>query len=395
MPYLKDTKRPPTVKLSIAEWTNVVTTVVMEIGEATAIAVLQAAIGKDRADVLVKEHKGPALTKQDNHAIIRELYPHIPGLAVTDAKLATRADKISWIISRARAAFSTDERFNEVLTYVEHRVHEFETAGGTIDKFPDPPVDAEQAEWDNIKWYTSKGPSCKGAKKVMNITAAITDNGSKVSFSWDSYPWKGGGNELAHFLVWNGNNWEGGKFDWIRDGGQQIKLLNNLRSGYNNHKVPKAGTPVAFAWTNERGSQRSNMVKLTWPGGTVDNNLPSTPAVGTDEFIWEPQGSNVKVTIPAWLPHWQLHLVSRRKHATLYGPDKKAGNAAKAIEYILPKSAAQYIEASKAAGDDGTLLIHINTRDVASPPYKSASWRIMKPLQRQAGEKDRLVGTDK
>lgn len=123
---------------------------------------------------------------------------------------------------------------------------------------------AAQAEWDSIRWHTSSGPSCKGATKVMTLTSAkITDGGAKVSFSWDHYPWSSMG--LAHFFVWNGSGWSGGKFDWIRTGGQGVKLLENVHNGYNGLSAPASGTRVAFAWTSGDGKQRSNMVYTTWP----------------------------------------------------------------------------------------------------------------------------------
>jgi hypothetical protein len=123
---------------------------------------------------------------------------------------------------------------------------------------------AAQAEWDSIKWHTGSGPNCQGARKVMTLTSAkITSGGSKVSFAWDRYPWSGMG--LAHFFVWNGSGWSGGKFDWIRQGGQSTKLLENVREGYNGLRAPPSGTRVAFAWTSGDGKQRSNMVYTTWP----------------------------------------------------------------------------------------------------------------------------------
>ncbi len=123
---------------------------------------------------------------------------------------------------------------------------------------------AAQAEWDSIKWHTGSGPNCQGARKVMTLTSAkITSGGSKVSFSWDRYPWSGMG--LAHFFVWNGTGWSGGKFDWIRQGGQSTKLLENIHEGYNGLRDPPSGTRVAFAWTSGDGKQRSNMVYTTWP----------------------------------------------------------------------------------------------------------------------------------
>jgi hypothetical protein len=122
---------------------------------------------------------------------------------------------------------------------------------------------AAQAEWDAIRWHTSSGPNCKGAVKVMSLSARITDGGNKVSFSWDRYPWSGMG--VGHFFVWNGTGWSGGKFDWIRQGGQGTKLMENVREGYNGLHIPASGTRVAFAWTDADGRQRSNLAYTTWP----------------------------------------------------------------------------------------------------------------------------------
>jgi len=123
---------------------------------------------------------------------------------------------------------------------------------------------AAQAEWDSIRWHTSSGPSCKGAVKVMTLTSAkINSSRSQVSFSWDRYPWSGMG--IGHFFVWNGAGWSGGKFDWIRVGGQGVKLLENVHNGYNGLSDPPSGTRCAFAWTSSDGKQRSNLAYTTWP----------------------------------------------------------------------------------------------------------------------------------
>jgi len=121
---------------------------------------------------------------------------------------------------------------------------------------------ADQAEWDSIQWYTAKGPSGKGATKVMSLTAQIID-GDKVRFTWDQYPW-GGEWGVGHFFVLEGGVYKGGKFEWIRNPGQGIKGLGNIRAGYNGLGAPAPGTPVAFAWTSSDGRQRSNLAKTTW-----------------------------------------------------------------------------------------------------------------------------------
>ena len=118
----------------------------------------------------------------------------------------------------------------------------------------------DAAEWAAIRWH---GDGVAGSVQVMTLSASITDNGQHVSFSFDKYPWNAMG--LAHFFWWNGSTWQGGKFDWIRRGGQSVKLTENIRHGYNGLRVPSSGTPVAFAWTSADGRQRSNLAKTTWP----------------------------------------------------------------------------------------------------------------------------------
>jgi hypothetical protein len=120
--------------------------------------------------------------------------------------------------------------------------------------------------WDNINWFTSRGPAGRdGAPQVMTLSASITSDARFVNFAWDRIPW--GGSFLAHFFVWNegAGRWEGGKFEWIRAGGQSQKLLQNIANGYNGLSTPPSGARVAFAWTNEQGTERSNLVETRWP----------------------------------------------------------------------------------------------------------------------------------
>ena len=97
----------------------------------------------------------------------------------------------------------------------------------------------------------------------MTLTASIDDDGDTVRFTWDMYPWSDMG--LGHFFVWQGDGWRGGKFDWIRTGGQSVKTLENIHDGYNGHSVPASGTRCAFAWTDANGNERSNLAEATWP----------------------------------------------------------------------------------------------------------------------------------
>jgi hypothetical protein len=123
------------------------------------------------------------------------------------------------------------------------------------------------------------------------------------------------------------------------------------------------------------------------PPSTVS---PTIPVVGGGSFLWDPRGDSVRVVIPASLAHWQFHVHSRRKHVTLFGPDRRGGNRDENVEYILPGGGAAWLKKSIDAGDDGTLLVFINTRDAATGNLKNAGWRIMNPSQRQSGDGDRL-----
>jgi len=119
-------------------------------------------------------------------------------------------------------------------------------------------VDADDVQWALIKW---QGPSAEDATRVMNLEADIESNGNYVRFTYNKYPW----NEyaLGCFFVWDGSAWRGGKFDWIRTGGQSRKTLENIHDGYNGLDAPSSGTKCAFAWTD--GKTRSNLAITTWP----------------------------------------------------------------------------------------------------------------------------------
>lgn len=116
-------------------------------------------------------------------------------------------------------------------------------------------------EWESIEWLTSRAPAARGAVQVMTLRADIKAD-DRVYFNWDQFPW--GDDANGHFFVWTGDHWRGGKFEGIRQGGQGIKLLSNIYSGYNGHTPPASGTRVAFAWTDKAGKQRSNLAITTW-----------------------------------------------------------------------------------------------------------------------------------
>jgi hypothetical protein len=86
---------------------------------------------------------------------------------------------------------------------------------------------------------------------------------SRVSFSWSPAKF-GWSSTIVECFRANG---KGGKFDWIRSGGQSVKLLENIYGGYGVWKsagVPKAGEKVTFRWRTPDGSKSSNKAKATW-----------------------------------------------------------------------------------------------------------------------------------
>ena len=133
-----------------------------------------------------------------------------------------------------------------------------------------------------------------------------------------------------------------------------------------------------------------------------DSKAPEAPSatpeptpVPQTEFAWIPGPDSVVVKIPAKYAHWKFWVFSRRKHATLYGPDYRGGNKAQEVVYTLDGGGAAWSKKSRDAGDDGTLLVIVNTKDI--PPgaeYRNAAWRIMKPTSAQYGDGDRLMAGD-
>jgi hypothetical protein len=152
------------------------------------------------------------------------------------------------------------------------------------------------------------------------------------------------------------------------------------------------GIPLEPEPQPEANETESESSVSTEPSTTPSPTPTPTPApiVPSGGFLWQPQTDSIRIVIPASLPHWQMHVFSRRRHFTLYGPDNRGGNQAVNVEYILPGGGATWRQKSLTVGDDGTLLVFINTRDVATGSLKNAGWRIMNPEQAQSGDSGRL-----
>lgn len=263
--YARNPNRLPTVKPTREEWVNLVTIVVTDIGETNAVAIMVAALGEARAKRLIDDKQGPALTRRDNHAIIRALYPYIPPVD------GSREAKIDWAIAKGRAAFASDERFSEVLAYVLDRVKEFEDAGGSIDKYPDPPqtdpvivpendIDLSAAEWI--------GPSGRLAATVETL-ADLRIDAEKIYYRlspgtelWQ--PYSDDCNQYACFFVERDGKFKGGKFEWSSYS-RNWRHTKNIKTGYADGLVPVSGETVWFCFISLDGSKRTNCLAVTWP----------------------------------------------------------------------------------------------------------------------------------
>ena len=182
-----------------------------------------------------------------------------------------------------------------------------------------------------------------------------------------------------------------------------------LLAGCEMEQVRSGGESSGGSETSSTNSSSSGS-----QGGSSESTAPSTPAPApapaptpttpttepeptkSGSFMWQPQSDSVRIVIPSSLPHWRLHVFSRRKHFTLYGPDDRGGNKAQNVEYVLSGGGASWQKKSRDVGDDGSVMVFINTRDVATGPNRNAGWRIMDPTRSQSGDGDRLkYGEDK
>lgn len=95
---------------------------------------------------------------------------------------------------------------------------------------------------------------------------------SQVRFAWEpkSFNWPSQVVKVpvcATVEMYRANG-RGGKFDWIRVGGQSIKGLENIHNGYGvwgSVGIPKSGERVTFRWVDIYGRKRSNDAEVIWP----------------------------------------------------------------------------------------------------------------------------------
>ena len=144
---------------------------VLDIGEQQIRDVVRQALGDTRYNRLVVEKKSTRTTKQENHAMVRGIYPFLPG--------ANRAEKEQYLIDLGRKVFTDDKRFIAVLEYVKSRVSEHEDAGGTIEDFPPPPAPFKPALTGKEAGFLWKPVAEHGPNLVVLLPSAFTHRTSK------------------------------------------------------------------------------------------------------------------------------------------------------------------------------------------------------------------------
>lgn len=124
--------------------------------------------------------------------------------------------------------------------------------------------DASGVDLTKIKWL---GKNYSGAKETTKLNSA-TISGDRISISYEPYSWPlnddGGCDAIACFFYRKGEGITGGKFDWIRKGGQKVKGLENVKGGYGGHEMPARGTDAWLMWVSVDGKQRSNFLPVAW-----------------------------------------------------------------------------------------------------------------------------------
>ena len=126
---------------------------------------------------------------------------------------------------------------------------------GKIDK-PDEPAPTDP----------TPPPTAHDYDLTLRVTAMSR---SQVRFAWEprAYGWPSkdvGGVVCDAIVEMRRADGSGGKFDWIRKGGQAIKGLENIHCGYGGHTVPASGERVTFRWVSVDGKRRSNDAEAVW-----------------------------------------------------------------------------------------------------------------------------------
>jgi hypothetical protein len=245
--------RIPTLKLTQAEWLALALAVVKDIGEQPVRDVMMEVLGGERYNRLVVEKQSTRTTKAENHAMIRGIYPFIPG--------KTRAEKEAYLIALGAKVFKDKARFADVLAYVKSRVTEHEDAGGTIDELP--PKDAHIVDLVS-QWFG--GVRMSGATLDPAYVLTVSRDGR----SWSAMPsdWTASSGMLLEAICAAAyqrpdGTWVGGKYEWLPKP-PRTRGWGNIRNGYGGWVPPPPGTEMLVWAYTAVGHRVSNVCKCVW-----------------------------------------------------------------------------------------------------------------------------------
>lgn len=298
---------------------------------------------------------------QNTKELIALLGPFIPG--------DTLRAKIAYAFTATRTAFDSDARFREVAFGVLEKLR-----GVTDDE-------GEPVEVD-------------GGAPASGIT------GQERGFLWKPVGENSGTLRVLLPEVWTGKVDRGSVELWR--GGERIETLKStgVANGNREHFQARkpggaynAGTSVratesgrTWEWRIDKPGSRGENLTAT----RVGESVPQKPEPGQEsepeqQFSYTPGADSTTIYVQPSFGVWQLNIFSRRKHHTLYGPDRTTGPS-----WTIPMSGAQLKAASLAAGDDGSIMVFVNTSKELTGDNRNAAWRIMDPTKPQSGDGDRL-----
>jgi hypothetical protein len=260
--YLRRENRLATVKLTEGEWLSLITRLLLDIDRDAAERALERALGVERARAMIDHKVDPRLTKRDNHAIVREMYPLVPG--------KTDAEKEAYLINMARDVWPDNARFAQIVDMVRDRIGEFQDAGGTLDKYPEPPPKPDHVIYRITQWWG--GVNMSGATVDPDYALTVSAAGrdwSDAPASWRAgHAGPGSGEDAVGCCCCayqrSDGSWAGGKYEWhVRP--PRRRSYENIKAGYNGWEAPRSGTPIVLWVHTADGNRVSEQVETTWP----------------------------------------------------------------------------------------------------------------------------------
>lgn len=145
------------------------------------------------------------------------------------------------------------------------------------------PHNGDDLDLKTVNPFTNESESGKLASKLIEakvvtkiVSASIS--GEKMNYAFLNYPssWstrqgkKEDGtlgpvtNAIVYFFYLENGVPRGGKYDFMRLGGQTVKDLENVVNGYSGLKLPPIGRDSWTMISNFEGTERSNTRKVDW-----------------------------------------------------------------------------------------------------------------------------------